>query len=210
MSGIPLPTATIDHVIVVVADLEQTADRLLRDHGLASLPGGRHPGHGTGNRIVPLGPDYLELMAVVDPTEAASSPLGRWATQRANGKHLVPGALCLRVPDIDPIAAALGEPPLSMSRRTPDDIELSWHLVGLDGMLATGTPFFIRWRIPLHQHPGRSTAPHRVRPTGITTTAGWPIPDTLRSLLDGVDGLGPPTDPRRVVIGTDDGSITLG
>ena len=73
----------IDHVIVVVDDLDAAAARLLDEHGLASLPGGRHEGHGTGNRIVPLGPDYLELMAVVDADEAVGSPLGAWVAERA-------------------------------------------------------------------------------------------------------------------------------
>src|SRR5262245_53549604 len=60
----------IDHVILLAADLDHAAARLLKTHGLASLPGGRHPGHGTGNRIVPLGDSYLELMGVVDEVEA--------------------------------------------------------------------------------------------------------------------------------------------
>src|SRR5262245_6695165 len=72
----------LDHVIVVVADLDSAAGRLYREHGLASVAGGRHAGHGTGNRIVPLGSTYIELMAVVDPDEAASSPVGSWVGQR--------------------------------------------------------------------------------------------------------------------------------
>ena len=37
----------IDHVIIGARDIEAVADRLWERHGLASLPGGRHPGWGT-------------------------------------------------------------------------------------------------------------------------------------------------------------------
>lgn len=66
----------IDHVIVAAPDLDAAAARLESEHGLAVSGGGRHTGIGTENRIVPLGPGYLELIAVADPDEAACSPLG--------------------------------------------------------------------------------------------------------------------------------------
>jgi hypothetical protein len=39
-------------------------------YGLASIEGGRHPGWGTANRIIPLGDAYIELVTVVDDEEA--------------------------------------------------------------------------------------------------------------------------------------------
>ncbi len=45
--------------------------------GLTVLDGGRHPGRGTANLIVPFADHYLELLAVVDEAEARSSPQGR-------------------------------------------------------------------------------------------------------------------------------------
>jgi hypothetical protein len=60
----------------VVHDLETAAGRFVDGHGLESVAGGRHLGHGTGNRIVPLGRDYIELMAIVDRGEARSSAAG--------------------------------------------------------------------------------------------------------------------------------------
>ena len=41
-----------------------------------SVAGGAHEGVGTHNRLVPLGADYVELLAIADPDEAAASPLG--------------------------------------------------------------------------------------------------------------------------------------
>lgn len=72
----------IDHVIVPVENLDAAARRYYDQWGLASVSGGRHPGHGTANRIVPLGSSYIELMAVVDRVEADSSPLGSWVGRR--------------------------------------------------------------------------------------------------------------------------------
>ena len=158
----------IDHVIVAVGDLDVAADRLLAEYGLASLPGGRHAGHGTGNRIVPLGSDYLELMAVVDATEAAGSPLGRWLAARASEGDAL-GAICIRADDLDAVAARLGLAAVGMSRPAPDGTELCWRLVGLEAALAEPPlPFFISWDDVGEDHPGRGDAPHRTEPGGIS------------------------------------------
>ncbi len=70
------PPTVVDHVLLPVADLEVGAQRFYERFGLKGIPGGRHPGVGTANVIVPLGLQYLELIAVVDQGEAASSRLG--------------------------------------------------------------------------------------------------------------------------------------
>ena len=75
----------LDHVLIAVADLAAAARELEVRHGLASVEGGRHPGWGTANRIVPLGDTYLELIAVVDEAEAAESPFGRWVAAAQPG-----------------------------------------------------------------------------------------------------------------------------
>ena len=51
----------IDHAIIGARDIDAVADRLWEQHGLASLPGGRHPGWGTHNRIVPLAGSSQEM-----------------------------------------------------------------------------------------------------------------------------------------------------
>ncbi len=66
----------IDHVIYATPRLDETAARLEVEHGLVARGGGRHVGIGTENRIVPLGPGYLELIAVADIAEAERSALG--------------------------------------------------------------------------------------------------------------------------------------
>lgn len=197
----------IDHVIAVVTDLEAAAEHLLEEHGLASVPGGRHPGHGTGNRIVPLGSDYLELMAAFDEAEARSSPLGQWALERRR-PDVIPAALCIRTDDIGPIARALGEEPIGMARRTPDDRQLRWQLAGLGGMLEGGHPFFIEWQCAPDEHPASTAAAHHVRPVGITSVTVDAVPEALADVIGDIRGVDV-SDTRRLVIGTTTGPITL-
>jgi hypothetical protein len=154
----------IDHVVLGVADLETGAADLLDRTGLASVEGGRHPGRGTANRIVPLGSGYLELLAVVDEAEARSSSWGAWA--RAAGTGLT--AWCVSVPSIDAVCERLGLEAANWSRVRPDGVELRWRLAGVEQALADPMlPFFIEWQVTSALHPQAAGAPHRVRPTGI-------------------------------------------
>ncbi|HEY8867476.1 MAG TPA: VOC family protein, partial [Solirubrobacteraceae bacterium] len=72
----------IDHVLIGARDLPAAADRLRDEHGLASVDGGVHPEWGTGNRIFPLGDDYVELIGIVDEETAARSLLGSWLREQ--------------------------------------------------------------------------------------------------------------------------------
>ena len=155
----------LDHVIVAVRDLDAAAARFEDDYGLTALPGGRHAGLGTGNRIVPLGSSYVELMAVVDESEP--SPLAAWVTRTCErGDRLA--ALCVRTGDVDSVAARLGTTPLEMGRTRPDGVTLRWKLAGLDGMLSTpGMPFFIQWDVQPGRFPGRAPVRHRSGASGL-------------------------------------------
>ena len=206
-------TLAIDHVILLVEDLDDSAARMLDEHGLAALPGGRHPGHGTGNQVIPLGDAYLELMGVVDAEEAARSPMGRWAlANRRPGLH--PAALCLRTDDIRHRADGLGLEPVEMTRQRPDGTVLSWSLAGVEETFGPDRlPFFIQWHGDPAHHPGRTPAPHRVRPMGITgielSGDRTEIERRLGShrlpviVSDGAPGV------RRVVVATEDGEVVL-
>lgn len=155
------------HVIIVVEDLDAAAHRCYERWGLASVVGGRQQGHGTGNRLVPLGSSYLEFMAVVDRSEALSSPLGSWVERRLSEAGDSPAALCLRTDDIDDVARRIGRGPVPMSRTRPDGRTLEWRLVALDAALNEGLPFFIQWSVDAADHPGRALAHHRCAAVGI-------------------------------------------
>lgn len=203
----------IDHVIVAVSDLGAAAARFERDHGLSSVEGGRHRGLGTGNRIVPLGDSYVELMAVVDEDEAAGSPLAHWVrTTCAGGDRL--GALCLRTDDAGSIAERLGTPALEMSRLKPDGTELRWKLAGLEQTLADPRlPFFIQWIADAADLPGATPVEH---PSGARGIAWAEVACDERTLRDRIGGDMPdvravPGDGgvQRVGIATRDGTLIL-
>jgi hypothetical protein len=129
----------IDHVIYATVDLDAAAARIERDLGLAVQPGGRHEGLGTHNRIVPLGGGYLELLAVADPEEAASSDFGRGLLARLerDGDGLF--GWVVAVEDVDVVARRLGTPVTTIMRAG-----LSAHLTGLaEAMREPFLPFFI-------------------------------------------------------------------
>jgi Glyoxalase-like domain len=95
----------IDHVIYATRDLDAAAARLETALGVAAVAGGRHRGLGTHNRIVPLGGSYIEVLAVCDPEEAASSTLG--AALQAHIEQEGDGLMgwAVAVDDVRPVAA---------------------------------------------------------------------------------------------------------
>lgn len=203
----------LDHVIVAVADLDHAAARFERDLGLASVEGGRHRGLGTGNRIVPLGDSYVELMAVVDEDEARDSPLAAWVRRTcAEGDRL--GALCLRTDDIERVSQRLGTPSLAMGRLRPDGSELRWELAGLEQTLADPSlPFFIRWHAGPADLPGATPVHHPAAPQGIAWVEIACDEQTLRDRvgepLEELRAVGGGGGIRRVGIATRDGELVL-
>jgi hypothetical protein len=154
-------------VIYAVGDLDAADKRFSEWFGLGSVPGGRHRGWGTANRIVPLGTSYLELVAVVDPEEADASDFGRAVLEAvAEREQLVGWAVATE--DIDSIARRLDLEVVAGSRTRPDGSTLSWRVAGLGRAMEAGAlPLFIQWDGPSELHPGAAGARHRSRPLGI-------------------------------------------
>lgn len=203
----------LDHVIVAVGDLAAAAERFERDYGLTSVEGGRHRGLGTGNRIVPLGRSYVELMAVVDEDEAEGSALAAWVGETsAAGDRL--GALCLRTDDVSSAARRIGTPALAMSRLRPDGSELRWELAGLEQTLADPRlPFFIQWHAGPYELPGATPVSHRSGATGIAWVEIAIDAEALRERvgadLEELRAVGGDGGVRRVGITTPDGDLVL-
>jgi hypothetical protein len=191
-------TAVIDHVLLAVRDLDAAAAWIRDRHGLTALPGGRHLGVGTANLIVPLGDDYLELIAIVDAGEAAASPLReRLAAAPESGASIATWAV--RVTEMDALKQRLGdagvatEGPLPGSRLRPDGMLLEWRTLRVGSGLEPAVPFFIEWNVPAGEHPGAATVEHAagtVLLRGVRLASPDPeaMADRLRVVLDeGVD-----------------------
>ena len=157
----------LDHVLIAVPDLAQAGKELEERHGLASVEGGRHPGWGTANRIVPLGDAYLELVAVVDEDEAASSAFGRWVGE-ASAAAARPLGWAVRTERLDDVAGRLGLSVDSRSRRARDGGVVRWRMAALAEAAAEPClPFFLEWA-PDTAFPGHLPADHRDGPVQIT------------------------------------------
>jgi Glyoxalase-like domain len=145
--------------VIAVADLAEAARSIEVRHGLTSIEGGRHPGWGTANRIVPLGEAYLELVAIVDEAEAAQSPFGRWVA----AAHPTPRPLgwAVRTHELDDFARRLDLTVAAGARAGRNGELVRWRVAGVERATAEPSlPFFIEWGhgTPL---PGRATASHR-------------------------------------------------
>ena len=129
----------IDHVIYATADLDEAAARVESELGLSVVPGGRHEGHGTHNRIVPLGGGYLELMAVADPNEAADSPMGSAVQARLTEQGDGLFAWVIALDGVEKFAGRLGLTVITVAREG-----LSARVAGLAEALRNPVlPFFL-------------------------------------------------------------------
>jgi len=197
----------LDHVLIAVRDLAAAARMMEERHGLASVEGGRHAGWGTANRIVPLGSTYIELIAVVDRDEAASSAFGRWVAA-AGDASAMPLGWAVRTTGLDEVAGRLALDVAGGSRATADGRLLTWRVAGVEDAAADPSlPFFLEWGKDA-PFPGRASAAHRdpdVRMTGLRVRGDA---DRLRAWVGGealpvaVD-TGPPALTSVAVCGTD-------
>jgi hypothetical protein len=149
----------VDHIVIGVRDLDDAEAQFEDRYGLTTIEGGRHPGWGTANRLVPLGDSYLELVTVVDQAEASDSEFGRWVTTMLDGGSRFGWAV--RTDDLDRTASRLGLEVANGSRRSRDGQLLHWRIAGVaQAARDCSLPFFIHWGAgtPL---PGRAAVVHR-------------------------------------------------
>jgi hypothetical protein len=180
-------TYRVDHAVYAVRDLDAAAARWEETYGLASVPGGHHPSWGTANRIVPLGPDYLELLSVVEPEIAAGSVLGRALMDlTAGGDRWF--SICLADDDIEATAARLHLAVEPGTRTTPEGVDLRWRGAGIDAEERDlWLPFFIAWDVAPELHPGRTPIHHGADVRGIAGAELWGDAARLREWLGGAD-----------------------
>jgi len=165
--------------IVLVTDL-RSARRRVEALGLSVLEGGRHPGRGTANLIVPFGQQYLELLAVVDEAEARASPQGRpvMAALSTRGPGLARWSV--EPDDIVTAATRVGLPTERRHRVLPDGTTVAWRSVAVDA--AWYEPWrcsFMAWDDPA-THPAHADVSHRNGATGFARL-GVVVPDVTEA-----------------------------
>jgi Glyoxalase-like domain len=203
----------LDHVVYAVPDLDEAAVRFRGEFGLDSTEGGRHERWGTANRIVPLGDQYLELVAAVDEPVATETAFGRGVLDRAarGGGWFTIAAVA---DDLDAVATRLRLEVGSGSRTRPDGQTVRWRMAGLDDpRREPWMPFFLIWDVPDELHPGRARAGHGVRATGLGWVEVGGDAERLRTWLGGDELPIRVTDDEpgihRVAISTRDGELVI-
>lgn len=176
--------SVVDHLVYAAPDLAEGIDAAEKLTGVRATVGGSHPGMGTKNALLSLGPScYLEIIGPdpaqndyrrprvfrVDAVEwpqlvtwaARSDDVGRMAAMQLPGGHRLGSAL-------------------AGSRRRPDGSALAWQLTDPYVEIADGiVPFFIDWgdtRHPSADAPGGASL--------IGFKVGHPTPDLVQRVFD--------------------------
>ena len=152
----------VDHIVYATPDLTRGVEEIEKLLGVRAAPGGQHPGRGTHNALVALGPaSYLEIIAPdpQQPPPAGARPFGidglsrptlvAWAAKSGDLAQLVREAAAKGI--------RLGEV-RSGSRKRPDGVLISWRFTDPSTVLANGVvPFFIDWTNS--PHPSQTATP---------------------------------------------------
>jgi catechol 2,3-dioxygenase-like lactoylglutathione lyase family enzyme len=160
----------IDHIVVVVADLE-TAIAGYVDMGFTVVRGGRHSGLNTHNALIAFGDGcYFELIAFL-----GAGPAEHWWYQALqDGGGLTD--FCVQTDNLELDAAAFRNAgaaigmPFAMGRERPDGYRINWELAVNDGDTRGLVPFLIRDLTPRDERvPHERT--HRNQATGVQSLA---------------------------------------
>jgi hypothetical protein len=155
--------SSLDHIIYATPDLDRAIEEIEALTGVAPVRGGSHPGRGTRNALLSLGPDtYIEILAP-DPAQSADALALAHDRIPATGRIINWAAKCNDLEAALETAGAGGldlgsiEP---MSRSLPSGSRLDWRLTRGDLLGGGLVPFLIDW--------GQSPHPALTAPAGCT------------------------------------------
>lgn len=154
--------ARVDHLVYATPDLQRGIDTIEQQLGVKATPGGQHPGLGTRNALVALGPaSYLEIIGP-DPDQPKPAGPRRFGIDDLKAPRIV--RWVVKTSELESVAAraARSNVPLGGvipgSRRRPDGVVLSWRYTNPDTVAGDGlVPFFIDWGTS--PHPALTAAP---------------------------------------------------
>jgi len=142
--------SVVDHLVYATTDIQSGIDEIERLTGIRAVTGGSHPGMGTQNALLSLGPGtYLEIIAP-DPAQTEYRSPRLFQVDEIDAPRLVTWAA--KGDDMDRLASlhfsdgsSLGEA-MAGSRETPGGITLTWQLTNPYTEIASGVvPFIINW-----------------------------------------------------------------
>ena len=186
----PVPLlAQIDHLVYATPDLQLGVTAIQKLLGVRATAGGQHPGLGTRNALVALGPtSYLEIIGP-DPDQPKPAGPRRFGIDDLKAPRLLTWvAKSNQLDAIETLAKGRGVPLGSVipgSRKRPDGVVLSWRytdptIVAADRIV----PYFIDWGSS--PHPSTTAAKGAML---VQLRAAHPDPERVQKMLDAL-GLG--------------------
>ena len=177
------PLAKVDHLVYAAPNLQAGVDHIEQLFGVRATPGGQHPGVGTRNALVALGPArYLDIIGL-DPDQPAPRQPRTFGIDALTAPRLVTwaaksGSLEDLVRDAQTHGITFGAVGRG-SRKTPQGTLLQWRYTSPRTMIADGlVPFFIDWgHTP---HPAASAAQGA---TLVALRAEHPDADRVQQML---------------------------
>ena len=179
----------IDHIVYATPDLNRGVEEIEKLLGVRATAGGQHPGRGTRNALIALGPtSYLEIIAP-DPEQPPPEEPRPFGLDGLKESRLV--AWFVKGRDLEKLrddAVSKGVPlgkVRSGSRRRPDGVQLSWQFTDPWAPVGDGiVPLFIDWGDS--PHPALTAAKGA---TLVSLRAEHPDVPGVRKMLDhlGID-----------------------
>jgi len=171
----------LDHLVYATPDLEASCRELEGRLGVRASAGGRHPGRGTHNALISIGPKaYLEIIGP-DPLQPETRPVW-FDIDQLTAPKLITWAV--RIDELETFVKEVSPKAnvglvRSGSRKTPDGTTLSWQLTEPQLVQGVGViPFLIEWNSQQHPAGSAITGPRLVQ-----LRIEHPEPESIRKQL---------------------------